>query len=467
MKRIFCIVVMACACQVLFAQKGLNPGLEMIKTGNTLREAGLYDQSEEMLLAGLKQVEKSNKYWEASAYEALGLLYRDHGLTQQSIVHFNKAIALYQELKSQANILAVTALKESVEEKESLYAGIEIGAKGVKMSVIGVRLTHGGFYDFTLKKDLSENPNIVTMQEENIQQAIKHINQFVEIAKKTYQLTDDKIFLVASSGVRQEAQKAGKLAELTEKIEQGFVLKGRKLTFITPEQEAMYAIRGTTLPRFRATSSTVDIGSGNTKGGFLTGEKLERVEPFSMPFGTESFFRYIESQKLDRLLGFDSLARLMEKDFIIPAVRKELDGKSGLRTRQLVHLIGGIAWATTTLLYPEQINEAFVPVAPAQIKKLKEALIANYEIVTVPNLDFITDPAVRKKAQQELDAVKKSFNREELIAGAIILDAITTYLNNQQPAKRFVYARYGYIGWISGFVFDHVSEAYAKAIKKP
>ncbi|MBT32062.1 MAG: hypothetical protein CMO01_20575 [Thalassobius sp.] len=446
---------------LLAQEKQEEQALEYIKTGNTLREAAQFQRSEEFLLKGLNAIKDKNKYWEASAYENLGLLYRDQSRSDEAIVNFRKALKIYKSLRSETSVKAVTALLEGVEEIEKLYAGIEIGAKGVKLSVVGIRLGIDGHYLYDIKEDTSINPNIISLSDKAIQEAVDAVNEFYSHIKKEYKIPEDKVFIVASSGVMTETKKKGKLEEVKKKINDGVKGYSKEINFITPEEEAFYAIKGSTLPRYRAISTTIDIGSGNTKGGFLVGKKLDQLSPLTFEFGTGTFAQKIAENKIEMLQGYDSVARYLAKEYVYQDVKKELAENAGFRTRRIVHLAGGAPWAVVTLMYPEKVEEMFVQVSPADIRKFRINVMKEHELVTAPNLNYITDENIRKKAQAEIDRLNKSFSREEMIAGSIILDALVYQLNSDVP-KKFYYARLGYIGWITGYIMESVANEYAE-----
>jgi len=446
----------------LFAQKqeALDQALEYIKTGNTLRESAQFERAEEFLLLGLKEVKDNNKYWEATAYENLGLLYRDQGRTDEAIINLRKALKIYKDLRSATSAKAITAMLEGIEEKEQLYAGIEIGAKGVKLSVVGIRLGIEGHYLFDIKEDKSINPNIISLEDEAIKKAVDAVNGYLKHIEEDYKIDTNHIFVVASSGVMVEAKKKGKLEEIDKKINTGIEGYAKKIHFITPEEEAFYAIKGSTLPRYRAISTTIDIGSGNTKGGYLIGDKLDRLSPLTFDFGTRTFSQTIADNKIELLQGYDSVARYFAKEYIYKDVKKELASNRGFRTRRIVHLAGGAPWTVATLMYPDKIEDMFVRISPADIRKFRIAVMKEHELITAPNLSYIEDDEIREKAEGEVKKVNKSFTREEMIAGSIILDALVHQLNNDVP-KKFFFARLGYIGWITGYIMESVTQEYA------
>jgi len=435
--------------------------LEYIKVANTLREAQQFERAEHFLRKALPVVEEHNRYWEASCYEGLGLVYRDQGISDLAIRNLRKALKIYKRLKNATSAKAITALLMGVEEKEEVYAGIEIGSKGVKMTVLGIWLTIEGYYDMDIKEDDSVNPNIVNMQDENIEKTIEAVNKYLAYIKRNYKLDDEHIFIVASSGVKLVAEQKQKLKELEQKLNEGIESENLKVDFIDAEQESYYVIKGTTLPRFRGSSSTMDIGSGNTKGGYLMGSHLDQIEAVDFDFGTETFSEVITSKKLERMMGYDTLAKVLGEEIVADQVNKKFKSKRGFETRRIVHLVGGIAWALVSYMHPDKVEQPFVPVSAADISEFKQRLIEEYDVLIQPNLEFITDEALRDKAQSEINRVTENFDREELIAGAIILNEISERYNQPTHNKRFVYARRGYIGWLTGYLMDHVTNQYA------
>ncbi|MDW7695946.1 tetratricopeptide repeat protein [Flammeovirgaceae bacterium SG7u.111] len=461
MKKIYLLILSSFILAQSFAQQiSQEEALQYIKVGNTLREAQQYENAESYLVGALKVIKGKNKYWEASAYENLGLLYRDQHRSVEAVKYLTDAFLMYKKLKMKTSAMAVKTLLDGVEEKEQLYAGIEIGAKGVKASVIGVYLNMDGEYKFKVKYDNSINPNVVTLTDEAIAKGAEAVNTFYKEIKSKYDLPDERIFIVGSSGVRMEAMNQNKLDKLEKAFGEQLKIGKSKLKFITPEEEAYFVIKGTTLPKYRAVSSTIDIGSGNTKGGFLIGENLDKIQPVSFPFGTKTLSEMIQASMKEYQIGYDSAAKLLAKKYVRKELKEQYDKNRGLKTRSVVHLVGGVAWAMTTYLYPHHAEEAFVPISAVSIHKFRQEIMKNYSIITNPNLDPIDDKALKAKAEADILKVKENFSREELIAGSIILDEIVTQYNTEGPKKKFVFARLGYVGWISGYIMEAVKKEY-------
>ena len=60
-----------------------------------------------------------------------------------------------------------------------------------------------------------------------------------------------------------------------------------KITYITPEQEAQLSLLGIVPQKRRFTATQIDVGSGNTKGGYFDANK--KFVPVTFPLGTKSF----------------------------------------------------------------------------------------------------------------------------------------------------------------------------------
>ena len=109
----------------------------MLKTATSLMEAQQFDAAEEYFKKGLSRAKANyDMYCQAFASEGLGNLYTKLEQPQLAIEYYKTAIRLYraQKLTVIANI--VESLLKSAQGLGDMYAAIEIGAKGIKLSVI-------------------------------------------------------------------------------------------------------------------------------------------------------------------------------------------------------------------------------------------------------------------------------------------------------------------------------------------
>lgn len=461
-KRIvlYFFILLSMGCFNANAQKKISnkEALQYIKSGNSLREAQQFERAEEFLKIGLDATKGKNKYWEASANEFLGLLYRDVSDTTKAIFYLNEALDLYKNLRVATSTKAVSTILNGLQGKVDYYAGIEIGAKGVKLSVIGARLNVEGIYQFKIIHDESINPDIVTMADSAINNAIAAVNQFIKKAEEEFKIPKEHLFLIGSSGVKEAAERANKLSDLKKQLEEGISSK-KRINFIDAEEEAFLVIQGSTRPKYRAVSSTIDIGSGNTKGGFVRGIGGELLEPITFSFGTETLVPRIKERQLDGDISFDSASYLVGKE-IHNEVSRAFRDNSGMRTRAIVHLVGGVVWAATSYMYPEAAQDLFVRVSPRHIRQFRDFASDSYKKATNPNLEGIADTTLRKMARANIEQAKRDFGQEQLIAGITILEALLTEYGKTPPTKKFYYARQGYIGWITGYIMREITREY-------
>ena len=62
--------------------------------------------------------------------------------------YFKKSLDLYGTLKMSLSVKALQQLYDGSSDRNDIYGGIDIGAKGVKATVIGVKLNTTGDYAF-------------------------------------------------------------------------------------------------------------------------------------------------------------------------------------------------------------------------------------------------------------------------------------------------------------------------------
>ena len=113
----------------------------LIKTGGMLIEAKQYELAKICIEKGLVFAKDKNLYWEASAYEYLGMLGWDKENNQMAIQYYTMAQNGFEKNRNFISVAIIRQLLKAVSETEEIYGGIEIGAKGIKANVIGIVLT--------------------------------------------------------------------------------------------------------------------------------------------------------------------------------------------------------------------------------------------------------------------------------------------------------------------------------------
>ena len=438
----------------------INNALRYIKLGNTLREAQQYDLSEKYLRQGLQIItEQGDKYWEAATYENLGLLYKDQDKPEDAARYFNKALAIYRQLKMSLSEKALEQMLTGAEGKEQSYAGIEIGAKGIKLSILSIRLNSSGEVEYVLKSDSSVNPEPAALTPQSQQETADALKKFIDIARNRYSIGNEKIYIVISSGLKAELDKKDKTNEFIKTVTPA----GADLTIrsVTSAEEAELSVLGTVPPKRRYSTSLIDVGSNKTNGGYFM-DASQSFDAVYFPVGTKSFVSMVKNKNPFNINEFARYAETIFKDSLSRIVRDELGRRAGLRNRSSTYLGGGIVWCIATYLYPEKVDDNYVELTPDDIRRFRSMVVNNFIKTIQPDISNITNETLMLDARKTISRAQNTYDQESLIAGAVWIDGLMKELNTTQPAKRFYFSKYAYVGWISGYISRAVAEEYKK-----
>lgn len=354
----------------------------------------------------------------------------------------------------------------------SLYGGIEIGSKGVKATAIRVTEDEDGY---TVKLIYAEVVNTTIMQlkdnkyaPEVIRDTAQAVGQLLTRMHTQYAVPGDRISIVGSSGLKAENPQ-----DLVKAVREK---TGKTMSFLDLETEVQLSIVGTIPQRYRTKtgwadnrgiSVLIDIGSGNTKGGYQVIRQMPTGSPdydyvtVGIPKGTVSFTNEVSQAAGEEadLIAFAQKSRELSPVSIRTALRKEMERKPGLFNRQRVYLTGGIVWAMATLLHPED-RRTFVPLTAEDIDAFHRMVTSDpleLQKLLNPNLTKrIPNRQLRLEAEKEIESVRNAFSPRNLIAGAEILKAINADFS--LTGKRIRFARYGYLSWILSYVRLQIGE---------
>jgi hypothetical protein len=443
------------------AQKIKNTSaFKMLQTANTLMEVQQLDAAEEYFKKGLDRATATKDvYTQAYAYQGLGTLYSKLDQTAKAVESYQKSLKLYRSVNLSVLANVVESLLKSAQGIGETYAGIEIGAKGVKMTIIEVRLSKDRQYDYTLKGDTAINTDAAELSYQSEKETLDALSLLWKQIKERYKIPNTNIHIVISSGLRQELDKYNKVDYFAYMIRPKEMDFSVNITSITPNQEAELSILGIVPQKDRYTANQLDIGSGNTKGGYFDG--THKVVPITFPLGTKSFQRLIDSRERGDINQFAFTAERLWRDSIAATVEKELSDKNEFKTKDAIYLSGGIVWALTSYLYPAEANKNYVELSGKDITEFRQKLLTNYDELTRPaSLFTISNPETAATARNNINRVLKTYDQRALTAGAIWLDELIKKVNSVNPNKKFIYPRYGYVGWISGYIIKKVTHQY-------
>jgi tetratricopeptide (TPR) repeat protein len=411
---------------------------------DTYRKMKDYEKAEKYILEGLEGVKKvGDKYWEAVGYNFLGWLYIDKGDKKTAKDYLTRAYNLYKSIGAERDAeIVLSNIRELEKQRVAVYGGVEIGSKGVKAQAYRIGLKEDEFYDLQEVFRESINTTIIAgvkerraFSKDGIEETAQAVKTLIEKLKERG-VPGDNIFVVASSAISSVKNRD----ELAKRVEE---LTGYKLEFLTVKDEVLFGIAGAVPPKYFYNSIFVDVGSGNTKIGYL--EKVGgsiNVRSFEIPYGTVSLTERASKGKDFRT----ELVGVLSKE-VEPVLKREAQKNPAYLKRQNVFLVGGIVWAITTLQKPGQVEEAYVPLSASDIRNFVQAIRQNPDRVLNPDLSKLK-PELRDKAKKQIEKVKDVFSVDNLYAGGMLLDSISRTFNFER--RNLIFPRYG--NWLVGYV---------------
>jgi tetratricopeptide (TPR) repeat protein len=439
---------------------GYYHGVSMgkLNLGNTYRKMKDYEKAEKYILEGLEGVKKvGDKYWEASGYHFLGWLYKDRGDKKTAKDYLTRAYNLFKSIGAEGKAEEVLSDIQKLEKQRvAVYGGVEIGSKGVKAQAYRIGLKGDEFYDLQEVFRESINTTIIAgvketgaFSKDGIEETAQAVKTLIEKLKEKG-VPGDNIFVVASSAISSVKNRD----ELAKRVEE---LTGYKLEFLTVKDEVLFGIAGAVPPKYFYSSIFVDVGSGNTKIGYL--EKVGgsiNVRSFEIPYGTVSLTERASKGKDFR----KELVNVLSKE-VEPVLKREAQKNPAYLNRQKVFLVGGIVWAITTLQKPGQVEEAYVKLSSSDIKNFTLTIPKNPDRVLNPDLSNLK-PELREKAKKQIEKVKDVFSVDNLYAGSMLLDSISRTFNFEK--RNLIFPRYG--NWLVGYVVLKGYLEETEAVKK-
>lgn len=450
--------------------KSVVEAIKLIKTANTLIEAKQYILAQSALEIGLA-ASKDNKYWEASAYEYLGFLALETGKNTQAMQHFKSAQEKYLKLSNFLSVEIMQNMLRRADQTEDVYAGIEIGSKGIKASVIGIKINKDGEYKFNIKFTEVDNSQVIApthvgdmIPVDKMESAGRIIKYYHEKIQNDFSIQPDRIFIVGSSAVAT----AKNTDALRKKIQDAFFNPSLKIDFVNPNQELEYDILGTIPDKKLFSASLIDLGAGSLKGGCLLQSTTEERKTFSFnsPYGAETFKELIKEEQKKTKGEYSNTAKALLTAKVENGNKNEIAKNGAFKNRKEVYLIGGVVWAMATYLLPQSAEEPYVNITTADIGKIRDLSALAYDKLINPDLSKVSG-SVQEKAKEDINKAKEVFNKESLIAGSLLLASITNELNQPIADKKFFFARGGLTGWISGYTVHFISENYKKLKEIP
>ena len=351
-------------------------------------------------------------------------------------------------------------------DNSSVYAGIEVGSKGIKLSVVDVDRNAKTGGAFTILKDTSVNTDFISFSSASSSATLKGLTELYTYTTEKLKIPGKRVFTVISSGVKMQAEKDSKtklIEELIGSFREKIKEPERIVEVVDVTQEARLSHLGIVPETKRYTTFIIDIGSGNTKGGYFPNGNTKDFKLFQLNWGTKSTANATEKrcEETDKTLSNynKQMYRVLtaaENTEIIYAV----NSSGAYPLSDNIAFSGGIAWAAATLVHPEQANRSVITVTFDEINKFSEQLFKRFNTLAADELlKGINDPKLDKVATaKEIKRVHSVFDQRSLMAGTGLLLKIMRQFASIYETKEFYLVKNGQVGWISAYVDQHTSK---------
>jgi hypothetical protein len=324
-----------------------------------------------------------------------------------------------------------------------LFGIIEIGTKGVKSVVVEIGSMERNkncsednteLTQYSIKYSL-EPRNTNPVEKASLEDTVKAARKLFDEMTKNLSVDSRQIYLVGGiSDINLFPHKD----ELKKALEQG--LPKMEMDWVTPEQEVVWSFHEVLkmIPEpYRAKRKkevvVLDIGSGYAKGGYLEkyADGKEEIISAVVPWGTQTFTDEINKSNKSQV-AFHEVAEKLCQDTLFPIIHDKLSNKLGFVNSTRVYLIGGIAWATSTLVHPNDNGP--------------------FPVMNVKDFDTLHNQAISPNAAANLDKVRNAFSPDNIVAGLKILKAFSEEMGFKD--KKMFFIRDSLYAWPLGYILD-------------
>ncbi len=372
---------------------------------------------------------------------------------------FNRFLLLFALLFTG---IYVTEAQKSLKLKyknSTVYVGIEVGSKGVKMSFLEIGKNAKKNGAFNILKDTAINTDFISFTEPTSQATVSAMSSLYSTALNTYDIPAERIFTVVSSGVKVTAEKEDKsnwIKNLVDSVKLKIKEPNRTIEVVDVIEEARLSHLGIVPESKRFSTFLIDIGSGNTKGGYFPSGNVKEFKLFQLTWGTKSTANATEKRMEDdkSVANFNKQLSRVLAGAVNTEVIYGVNASGAYNLSDNIAFSGGIVWSVATLLFPELIDNSIVSVTFDDVLKFNEKLYTNYpSLLDSAILKNLKDTALDKGAiAKEIKRVHQVFDQKSLLAGTGLLLKIMRQFVGIYETKQFFFVKNGQVGWISAYV---------------
>lgn len=331
---------------------------------------------------------------------------------------------------------------------QELYAGIEIGSKGVKMSIINVQNIRKGKYEVVdfwtenvaIAKGIAVDGKLAPNDIDTAFDVV--VKNYTKLLKE-YKIEEKNIFIVVSSGV-------GMAENVDILLQRLYVFTNINVAIISADTEAKLLLKGCMPPKEYSDSLILDIGGGNTKGGYVekfSEEDILMFYPVTLDLGTVTFTEKINKKaKTNTITEFNELLSAA-----LPELKEQTDRlykqSPKISNKENIYMSGGAVWAFYTLYKGNGAVENF------NLFEIKDVEAYNTMIKT----DFAKFEALATQ-NKDVEKVLKTYSQKYLIAANTLLLTLLEKMPDIK-SKKIYFTKQGQMAWLLSYIADSAKRA--------
>ncbi|MFH7017075.1 exopolyphosphatase [Flavobacterium sp. FlaQc-47] len=330
--------------------------------------------------------------------------------------------------------------------QKNLYAGIEIGRRAIKTSILEINNIKKADYKilYFSNERISLADHIAASGEVPQDDVNKTSNIIVDQLKKIreeFKVPEANIFIVAApvfSSARNVDALKNKITTLTNK----------SVDVINVDEEAKMLVKGAIPPVDYSNALLLDIGAQTSKGGYideLEDNKLEFI-PIELDFGTMTVTDAVKKTVVNQSQVND-MSTYQEKSFdfnivLRKKIKQMLDANPLILKKEKIYLSGGAVWGFSTLYFNENVKDHYISFT------LEDVI--NYDAVLKNNFTKYSNLG---KTDKEVARVLSTYDQKYLIsANNILLNLLESVPNIE--TKKIYFVKDGQVTWLMSHIAD-------------